>query len=37
MYANELEDMIIERGFEVTPELVALLQEAYDLGYDETN
>lgn len=36
MYTQELEDMIQEHGFEVTPELLALVQTAYDLGCDDT-
>lgn len=35
MYNKELQDMITEQGFEVTPELLALVQAAYDLGYDD--
>ena len=32
---NELTDMATSRGLEITPELIALLDDAYQLGYGD--
>ena len=34
--SNDLAALAIEQGFTVTPELVALLISAYDLGVEDT-
>ena len=33
---SELTDMAIAKGLELTPELIALLNDAYELGVEDT-